>query len=127
MEIVTTELSISLKTIECCECSITFAVTSFFYDNRKNSHKEFYCPNGHAQYFAGKSDVEKLREKLADEQRKLSQAQFEIIATKQRTEAVEREKARLQNRIKNGACPCCHRQFSQLSRHMKSKHPEFSK
>lgn len=124
MSQVTISYTITLATEECCSCGVIFGMPVELANRRRNDAEWFYCPNGHRQHYS-KSEADRLREQLQAEQKKLANAQFEIIAAKQRTEAVEREKKRLQKRIKNGACPCCHRQFSQLSRHMKSKHPEY--
>jgi len=71
------------------------------------------------------SDAEKLRKQLDEERRRHSQTQMELMAAEQQVTAIKKEKYRLQKRIKNGVCPCCHRSFVQLSRHMASKHPGF--
>ena len=118
MNMVTVNHTVTLKTIECYSCGVIFGVPSELYDNRINDHKSFSCPNGHSQSFVGKTEAERLREKLVEEQRKLSSAQFEIMAA-------ERKVKRLEKRAKNGVCPCCHRQFVSVARHMKTKHPEF--
>lgn len=116
--------SIELEPIECCNCGVIFGMPPQWIANRKETKDIFYCPNGHGQSYT-ESTADHLRKQLEEEKKKLANSQFELMAAKQRTQAVEREKARLQKRIKNGVCPCCHRQFTQLSRHMKSKHPEF--
>lgn len=33
---------------------------------------------------------------------------------------------RTRNRIANGVCPCCDRSFTNLQRHMASKHPDYA-
>lgn len=123
---VTISHNVVLVTEDCPTCGIVFGVTLDYQNRRRQYADTFYCPNGHSQSYA-KSESARLREQLAAEQKKLANAQFELMAAKQRAEAVEKEKARLQKRMKNGICPCCHRQFIQLTRHMKSKHPEFAK
>lgn len=123
----TVTLEVDFVVRQCSECGITYCLPSNFSRARCDDHNSWYCPNGHSQYVPAKSDAEKLRERLAEEQKKLANAQFELIAEKQRAETAEKSKKKLQQRIKNGACPCCHRQFTQLTRHMKTKHPEFVK
>lgn len=39
--------------------------------------------------------------------------------------AAERELKKIQTRVKGGVCPCCNRSFVQLTRHMKTKHPDY--
>ena len=117
---VTVRHDVDLETCECSRCGIVFGMPEAYERKRRNDHGGFWCPNGHPQYFPGKSEAEKLRDQLNAEQAKLANAQFELMAT-------EKKLKRTEKRIKNGACPCCHRQFVQLTRHMKMKHPEFSK
>ena len=124
MSQVTVSHEVTLVTEECITCGVVFGVTLEYQNRRRQYGDRYCCPNGHGQSYS-ESEADRLRKQLEAEKKKLANAQFEIIAAKQHTEAVEREKKRLQKRIKNGACPCCHRQFSQLSRHMKSKHPEY--
>lgn len=53
--------------ITCChkKCGITFGVPDGWRRLRVKYGEDFYCPNGHAQFFNdGKSDEEKLREQL---------------------------------------------------------------
>ncbi len=122
--IVSTE--IKLNVIECAECGIAFGVTTFFEKRRRDDHGTFYCPSGHSNWYPYQSDAEKLREQLAEEKRKLAVTQFELISAKQKAEATEKKIKRVEKRIKNGVCPCCNRQFVQMARHMKTKHPEYS-
>ncbi len=38
---------ISYTTESCCSCGTRFAIDSEFMRNRRDDHKEFFCPNGH--------------------------------------------------------------------------------
>jgi len=119
-------LDVDFTVRQCSECGITYCLPQNFSRARSEDHKSWYCPNGHSQYIPALSDAEKLRKQLDDEKRRHSQTQMELMAAEQKVTSVQKEKSRLQKRVKNGACPCCHRQFTQLSRHMKSKHPDFT-
>lgn len=57
--------------ITCCGCQIQFQMSDALYKKRKRDHEFFYCPNGHAQYFAGKSDLEKLQGEILILERRL--------------------------------------------------------
>ena len=105
--------------MECGECGVLFWVTKNYYqERRRRKGLDWYCPNGHNRVF-GETDVEILDRKLKEEQSKLASAQFELMAATKKVK-------RLEKRISNGVCPCCHRQFVGLTRHMKTKHPEFA-
>lgn len=126
MSTVVINYDVELDVIECYKCGVMFGITSDLNKTLHRNHDQsFYCPNGHGQVYTGKTEAEKLRDQLSEEKKKLANTQFELMAAKQRTEEAERAKAKLQKSIKNGACPCCHRQFTQLTRHMKTKHPEY--
>lgn len=64
-----TEITTEAKTISCGKCDIVFAVPSSWYRARCDDHATWYCPNGHPRVFAGKSEAQKLRERLEREQR----------------------------------------------------------
>ena len=121
----TVTLEVDFVVRQCSECGITYCLPSNFSRARQDDHNSWYCPNGHSQYIPALSDAEKLRKQLEEEKRRHSQTQLELLAAGQEVTKIQKEKSRLQKRVKNGACPCCNRQFAQLSRHMKSKHPEY--
>lgn len=116
----------------CSECGVESAMPANMLRQRRSDKQVFYCPNGHQQMFR-KSDVDDLKEKLEREQVARKRAEDLRNASLQ-----ELENARLQTRMtrgklkalkqrtKNGVCPCCHRSFVQLQRHMATKHPEFA-
>jgi len=126
----TIQSKIEVDLFDCTECGSYVALTANHEHALRATHKTFYCPNGHSQYFPSKTDAEKLREALhaADiEKSRLAKAvrEAEQIANDAayRQTIAERETARLKKRASAGVCPCCNRTFVQLARHMKTKHP----
>lgn len=111
-------IEIDLETVECCTCGIVFGLPRTYLQHIKDNGKTFYCPNGDPQWF-GQSTADKLKKQLEQANGKLATAQIEILAA-------EKKIKRLETRIKNGVCPCCHRQFVNVQRHIHNKHPEFS-
>ena len=82
----------------------------------------FFCPNGHEWYYP----AETVEVKLARERARADQ-----LAAKARdleTDlAVERNKRhKLRARIRNGVCPCCHRSFQNVRRHIACRHPGYA-
>lgn len=63
-------MDVEMEVVHCANCQVTFAMTEDMIGRRRKDHKTFYCPNGHTNYFAGKTDEEKLKEqlKLKDQQ-----------------------------------------------------------
>ena len=83
------------------------------------------------QYFpAGQTEEEKLRLERDRLKQQLAQKDDEIRDSYRRVEQeteravrAEKSQARLMKRASSGVCPCCTRTFSNVARHMKSKHP----
>lgn len=118
-------LAFTLKTVSCCVCHVAFAFAKDLYNQRLKDHAWFYCPNGHAQHFQGEAEVDRLKRQL-EEQRNRTVEYTKLWEHEQRSKAVYRGKLKaLKGRIKNGVCPCCHRSFVQLARHMATKHPNY--
>lgn len=107
---------------ECCNCGVLFGMTQEFHDQRykDGESRNFYCPNGHSQCYAKKSDA-RLRK---DAEKKAEEARLALQAERDQREAAERELERLNKRTAGGACPHCNRTFVQLARHIKTKHPD---
>ena len=126
---------VTMVTMTCTHhegCGIVFALTETMRDELKNSHKIFYCPNGHPRWFpTGTSDEEKLRR----EHNRLKQKQAELLDVidgknkeirhqKNTVRAEKGAKTKLKRRVAHDVCPCCHKNFKHLRDHMKRQHPE---
>ena len=117
--------SVYLETEECYRCGMTFAMTRDFQNRRRNDHKSFYCPRGHSQYYAGKSETQKLKVQLSEKQRQLDQQISATANARVQRDSIHNTYNRMRDRVKNGVCPCCNRSFQNLRDHMKTQHPEF--
>lgn len=129
----TITLAKTFEVVECANCHVDFALSKWFVAEKRGDHTTFYCPQGHSQFFPGKSDEEKLREQLAREKRMRGYTEATLTATRDQLQATEYSrrgekaaKTRLKNRIAAGVCPCCNRQFQNLHRHMTGQHPDFT-
>ena len=120
-----------LTTITCYKCGIVFAVPQYFKTKRQEDTENFWCPNGHSQAYI-KSEAQKLREQLEAERRNVewykNMAKSKDSQIKGMNIQLGKAKAKLkrtETRVAHGVCPCCHRQFQNMSRHMKTKHPDY--
>lgn len=121
-----------LYVVTCADCGMAFGVPQQYEDQRRGDHRNFYCPNGHTNYYPQKSTSEKLRDQLAA-------AQAEIVTERNRRQwAEENEKATgrrlsatkgkvtlLKRRTARGQCPCCKEKFGDLQKHMDKQHPGY--
>lgn len=110
---------------ECYKCGVRFGAPPNFVRARRDDKGTFYCPNGHPQGYT-QSELDRLKAEL-----EAAKLQRDRAANAQRYAETELKKTKtryrnLQERTKNGVCPCCHRSFVQLARHMATKHPEYA-
>lgn len=137
---VTFSVTQKMLTERCCNCNVLFAVTKEFQEQRYADKQSFYCPNGHGQSYQGKTEEQKLREKLDAEIRTRQRAEQNVAMyaddAREARERAEHERrrangykghaAKITKRAKAGVCPCCNRHFTALERHMATKHPTFT-
>jgi hypothetical protein len=109
--------------ITCCACGLVFVVPTTWEKARRSDGKGFNCPNGHSLTF-GETEVDRLRKQLSEKERSLSWALERASSTERRLTAAKGETTKLRKRIANGVCPDCHRHFTNLERHIASKHTE---
>jgi DNA-binding XRE family transcriptional regulator len=102
-----------------------FAVVDDFRRRRIDDQKTFYCPQGHAQHYTGKTEAQKLKEQLEAKQREIDRQAGRAASLERQRDKVVRAYGKMRDRVKNGVCPCCNRTFQNFMEHMKSQHPEF--
>jgi len=125
--------TVALITEECCNCHMVFAVPRDFYEQaRNNTEVWFYCPRGHQQHYS-KSRLAELQEEVNREKdfRQQAERRAREIAKERDHHWTERKKLKTRHthliqRVKNGVCPCCHRSFVNMQRHIASEHPGFT-
>jgi len=112
-------------------CGVNFALDDEFIAARRKDRQSFYCPNGHSRWYPGKTEEQKLREQLEEEQRRVvrlraSEERARAEADHQRSVANGYKGAatKMKKRIGKGVCPCCNRHFTNVERHMATQHPE---
>lgn len=113
----------SMSLEACISCGVEFCMPSVLRGEcvRVGSAKSFYCPNGHAMSFS-ESAADKLRRERDLLRQRVAEKDDEITRQKLAAEKAKKETERLKKRIGGGVCPCCSRHFSNLERHMKTKH-----
>jgi hypothetical protein len=117
----------NLETLSCWAtegCGVQFAVPQALLNVSRTHGTSFYCPKGHLLRI-GEGEVDKLKRQVENEKQRREWAE-KNAATARKAEAIVRGKLKAQSeRVKNGVCPCCNRSFTNLRRHMSTKHPEF--
>jgi HAMP domain-containing protein len=125
---ITTDLTI----LDCSVCGSLFGLTADLEGRRRKDGANFYCPNGHSQRFT-KSELERAQAETERLKRELHTTRATLTLVEQTRDEVitlngklSKQQRALRQRLKAGVCPCCHRTFQQLARHMAGKHPGFT-
>lgn len=123
-----------------CWCGIRHAVPDQLRRMQKRQHDaggevmSIYCPLGHQHVPSGKSEAQRLRERLEATERMVISRNAQIDQETAARKAAERRAAarkgaltRAQNRAKAGLCPVsgCKRTFKQLTQHLEDVHPGY--
>lgn len=121
-------VTITLESETCCTCGVVFGIESRHRAElrRKKERTSFYCPNGHSQHYIGDTEADKLRRELEWARSQRDSARSALKMTENTLRVVKGHKTRLKKRIANGVCPCCNRNFENVARHIKTKHPEYA-
>lgn len=118
------------EAVICCTCALGFYIPSEFENARRRDGAVFYCPSGHQlTYGASEADIlRRERDRLKQDAARLEEearlAWNTATAELARAKRAEAEVRRVTKRATAAVCPCCNRSFSQLARHMKTKHPD---
>lgn len=113
----------------CCKCGVRFGLDYSTYKTAKELRGafDFYCPHGHPQHYKPQQQIdeeERVRQERDRLRQQLAQKDDEIAEAKRVAAAAKGQVTRLRNRAQAGICPCCSRHFTNLERHMASKHKE---
>lgn len=117
---------LTFTVVDCFKCGTPFGITEQFERDRRHDHGSFYCPNGHSQAYLGKSEAEKLRDRLAASEARAKSWMDQADAAERSLRAQKGEATKLRKRLAAGVCPCCKRSFQNLHRHMAGQHPDYA-
>jgi len=115
-----------LKEIQCGTCGVWHAIPQQMFDTAYREGGYWHCPNGHSRGYGESQDekrVKQLQSELAAEQRRKNEALERANSATLRADIAEREAKRVKKRAHAGVCQCCNRTFTNLARHMATKHP----
>lgn len=122
------ETTVTMVTEQCCNCGIVFGMPSDLVKVLRNDpQKYFHCPNGHSQHYSKSALQVKLDNANREKERLLERLASEQSTVTQLEGVIKRKDKEHKRLVKNGVCPCCTRSFTNLKRHMQTKHPEYIK
>jgi hypothetical protein len=115
--------TVEIEITECAHCGIQFGAPKYWMNAARKDKRDIYCPNGHTLSFKDPQWERDLKRAKENERWWRDEAE----RTGRQLSATRGVVTRIKNRIANGICPCCHRQFANLQRHMAGHHPTFRK
>ena len=115
--------TIQLAVINCGRCGGSYAINERYRREREENSGHWHCPYCECSWGYFEGELQRTRKELENTQAQLRSSKCETLAERNLRETAERKL----RRVKNGVCPCCKRHFTNLERHMKTKHPEAKK
>lgn len=109
-----------LTKLQCGSCGVEHSIPTAMYDTCRREGGFWHCPNGHSRGW--KEGTEKAE--LVVLRRERDRAIQEQARLADEVSAKEKDIARLKKRSAAGVCPCCTRTFTNMAKHMRTKHPE---
>ncbi len=126
-------ITVELVHMTCGECGSHFAIDQIKYDRCKKTGEGWHCPNGHSRKFTTTENSE-LKDRITQLQNDNTYLRHakdnlhtELTQQKHVTRTYKGQVTKIKKRVHNGVCPCCNRTFTDLQRHMSTKHPDFVK
>ena len=118
--------TVELTEINCGECSGTYAINDRYRRQREEKGGFWNCPYCKTSWGYSESQNARLKRELEAERKRKQDALERANIAEAAEQRLAKNVARLKNRVSSGVCPCCTRSFTNLQRHMASKHPDFA-
>lgn len=120
----TITIQATFVTETCITCGIQFAVPPEYVRRLRETHRTFYCPNGHNMYYPSETEEERLKRELRQANRDVGDLREAKLKTEKQLNGALGEITKLKKRANAGLCPYCRRHFANLERHIHNKHKD---
>ena len=121
----------TLVVVTCIDCGAPFGISDALHRHFRKTGETFYCPSGHSQCYR-ETDEARYNKQLDQLNAQIIRAKEEALYqrnlrlhTEHSLAATKGVLTKVKRRVAAGICPCCHRQFEDLRRHMGGQHPDF--
>lgn len=127
-------ISVNLEEMTCPNCGGLYAIAADYKKEAAvlgNFKQVWTCPYCKQSRGFGLSEADKLKEKIAELERSVARTEECKRYAEQEAEHFRKSRdglkgvlAKERKRVGSGVCPCCNRSFTNLRRHMATKHAE---
>lgn len=123
-----TVVEVRINAHECGECGVVFGLAEDYEQRRRNDGKTWYCPNGHPRAWV-ESEADRLKKQLKQAEERIASEEgwgkhlSGLLDSERKSHASTKgQLTKTRKRIGNGVCPDCNRHFTNVERHMATKH-----
>lgn len=125
-------IHVEFAVTDCPNCGVIFGVPQDLIGQRRRDNNLFYCPNGHSMSFTVREidqvrkELEQAKQRIASEIGWSERLEKDLAAERKSHASTKGQLTKTKKRVQAGVCPVdgCHRHFTNLERHMATKHPE---
>ena len=118
-------ISVGYSQENCQECGSVFWVNAAAMKYKRDNGGKYWCPGCGTSWVFRDTTAARLQRQLDAERESKRFVQRRLDEETRSHAATRGYLTRQKRRSRAGVCPCCNRTFKQLSRHMKSQHPEY--
>jgi hypothetical protein len=124
---------VQLTQINCGECGGTYAINERYREQQYQKGGTWTCPYCKVGWgYSHDNENSRLKGRLAEaeareraERERKDRALSEANQLRYSLRSQKASTTRIRNRVAHDVCPCCTRSFTNLRRHMDTKHPEY--
>lgn len=131
-----TTFYITLTQVTCPKCGGVYALSQQYLNEAADlGHfkQTWTCPYCKAERGYGEGEVDRLKKQVSSAEatakwhkNRAEEAAKSADHFRSSRDAMKGVVTKIKKRVRHGVCPCCKRTFTDLARHMDSKHPKFA-
>lgn len=126
------QTAVTLEAHLCGNCGAPFAMPADILRRRREDGQTFWCPSCGSPRVFVETEVQRLKREKELTEQALERAKVRERYERQKREAAERSRnaykgqaTKAKRRTAAGLCPCCDRNFQNVSAHIEKQHPEY--
>lgn len=126
-----TAVTVVINAHDCPTCGVIYGLAVDYEERRRKDGESWKCPNGHWVSYhktaadEAKEEAEQLRQQLESQRGWSNKLESDLAAERKQHASTKGQLTVTRKRVQSGVCPVdgCRRHFTNLERHMATKHP----